>query len=175
MTSIMRRRCALPRLRPASPEDVPFLERMLFEAFYWDAAAARPQFAELRNDPEAAKLLAGWGRRGDRGVIAEYDGACVGAAWFRLWTSDEHSYGFVSAGVPELGIAVDPSFRSRGIGRSLLDALVGAARKERFPALSLSVSPSNPARMLYEAAGFRRVSESGTSWTFLLDLESRSP
>lgn len=150
-------RCENVHLRTATVDDVPFLEQMLFEAFHWDTSGPRPEFARFRGEPEAAKLLANWGRHGDRAIIAELDGAPAGAAWFRLWTSDEHSYGFVSDDVPELGIAVAPSFRSRGIGRALLDALIRVAREDAFPALSLSVSPSNPALRLYEAAGFRRV------------------
>jgi len=50
----------------------------------------------------------------------------------------------------------------------LLDALVETARADGFPALSLSVSPLNFARQLYESVGFRKVGEYGTSWTLLL-------
>jgi ribosomal protein S18 acetylase RimI-like enzyme len=76
----------------------------------------------------------------------------------------------VDAGIPELGIAIAPGRRSKGLGRSLLRALIEAARADRFAALSLSVSPSNFARQLYESEGFQKVGESGTSWTLLLVL-----
>jgi ribosomal protein S18 acetylase RimI-like enzyme len=158
-------------IRPARADDSDFLEAMLFEAFFWDASATRAPFSECRRHPEFAKLLSGWGRPGDHAVIAEDGGQPVGAAWFRLWTADLHSYGFVDATTPELGIAVSPEHRKRGIGRSLLRALIEVAREARFPALSLSVSPVNPARTLYESAGFQKVGESGTSWTLRLSLE----
>jgi ribosomal protein S18 acetylase RimI-like enzyme len=158
-------------IRSAKAEDLEFLEAMLFEAFFWNAKAARPAFSAFRHHPEFAKLLSGWGRRGDWGAIAENGGRQLGAAWLRLWTPELHSYGFVDSTTPELGLAVSPAHRRQGIGRALLNALIGRARVEGFPALSLSVDPLNPSRSLYESLGFQKVSESGTSWTYRLALE----
>ena len=157
-------------LRPLDPADRAFLEEMLFEAFFWNPAWSRPPLGEFREQPEFAKLLAGWGRPGDRGVLAEEQGTRIGAAWFRLWTPEFHSYGFVDAETPELGIAVVSARRSKGVGRSLLRALIEIARGDGHRALSLSVSPSNYARAFYEAEGFHKVGESGTSWTLMLRL-----
>jgi ribosomal protein S18 acetylase RimI-like enzyme len=160
----------MPQLRAGDAGDLPFLEGMLYEAFLWDAAAERPALATLREDPEFAKQLADWGRPGDRAVIAEEGGSPVGAAWFRLWTPEHHSYGFVDVRTPELGIAVSGERRSRGLGGLLLAALVDVARADGFPALSLSVAPANRARRLYESSGFQKVAESGTSFTLRLSL-----
>ena len=157
-------------IRAGDAACLPFLERMLFEAFFWDPRAERPGFDTFRADPEFTKLLAGWGRRGDLAVIAEDAGVPVGAAWYRLWTPELHSYGFVDAVTPELAIGVAASHRSRRVGRALLDALIAEARREGHPALSLSVSPANFALRLYEAAGFVKVGESGTSWTMVRSL-----
>ncbi|RIL05395.1 MAG: N-acetyltransferase [Proteobacteria bacterium] len=160
---------------------------MLFEAFFWDPAAPRPAFEAFRREPEFAKQLAGWGRAGDRALVAERDPRSTpplprseptasgephqtGAAWYRLWTPELHSYGFVDARTPELGIAVAAPHRAQGIGRRLLVALAQRARADGHPALSLSVSPDNAARRLYESLGFRKVGESGTSWTLWLPL-----
>lgn len=158
------------RVRSVASDDLFYLEHMLLEAFFWDQTAPRPPLDEFRNEPEFRKLLSGWGRHGDLAVIAEDAGVPVGAAWYRLWTAENHSYGFVDKHTPELGIGVSPSHRSKGVGRLLLRALVDAARRDGFAALSLSVSPENFARQLYESEGFRRVGESGTSWTLLLKL-----
>jgi ribosomal protein S18 acetylase RimI-like enzyme len=144
---------------------------MLFEAFFWDTTTMRPAFSEFRQHPEFTNLLSGWGRHGDRGVIAEDTATPLGAAWFRLWTTERHSYGFVDTSTPELGIAVSLQYRRNGIGRALLRDLIATARADRFPALSLSVSPFNPVRRLYESVGFYKVGESGTSWTLRLPLE----
>jgi len=161
----------MTQLRQEEAEDLDFLEEMLFEAFFWDPSTKRPSFASFRDDPEFIKLLAGWTRRGDRAIIAEENGVRTGAAWFRLWTPELHSYGFVDATTPEVAMAVRADYRHQGLGRRLLDALIGTARTDGFPALSLSVSPLNSARQLYESAGFRKVGESGTSWTLLLALK----
>src|SRR5690349_5125338 len=143
------------QLQPAATKDLDFLEEMLCEAFCWDPLTARCSLDALRQNPEFSKLLADWGRPGDRAIIAKTDDRPIGAAWFRLWTPELHSYGFVDKATPEIAVAVRPQHRSRGIGRKLLNALIETARADRFPALSLSVDPRNPARQLYESTGFR--------------------
>jgi hypothetical protein len=44
------------------------------------------------------------------------------------------------------------------------------AVNDGYPALSLSVSPKNYILKLYTSVGFRRVRESGSSWTLMLSL-----
>ncbi len=166
----------MARLRSGITTDLDFLKEMLFEAFFWDNSTKRPLFASFCNAPEFSNLLADWERRGDRAVIAEKGSIRIGAAWFRLWTPEIHSYGFVNAATPEIAMAVTQDHRSKGFGRRLLDALIQKARADGFPALSLSVSPLNCARQLYESMGFRKIGESGTSWTLLLSLRpNRAP
>src|SRR5436190_22689863 len=122
----------MAQLRPGNETDIEFLEEMLFEAFFWDADIERPPFASFREEPQFTKQLTDWGRSGDRAIVAEDHGARLGAAWFRLWRGDCHSYGFVDARTPEIAIAVRPDQRSKGLGRRLLDALVQTARADGF-------------------------------------------
>jgi len=158
-------------IRETVQTDLSFLKEMLFEAFFWDPAVPRPLFAAFSADTEFRKLLNEWGRRlGDKGVIAEQEAEAVGADWFRLWTVEEHSYGFVSSKVPEVSIAVRQGCRSMGAGRALLVSLVEVARASGYAALSLSGSPKNYALKLYTSMGFRRVAESEISSTLLLSL-----
>ena len=161
----------MAELRPLKTTDRAFLEEMLFEAFFWNPAVSRPRLADFRGESEFAKRLAGWGRPGDRGVLAEERRMRIGAAWYRLWTLEHHADGFVDGETPELGIAVDAAHRSKGVGRALLRALIEVARQEGHRALSLSVNASNYARPFYESEGFRKVGESGPSWTLVLQLE----
>jgi GNAT superfamily N-acetyltransferase len=166
-------------IRAALPADLPFLREMLFEAAYWRPDAPRPALEQGLARPDLAKLLAGWGRPGDLAVIAESAaGAPTGAAWCRLWTAAEHSYGFLGETVPELGIGVARAWRRRGIGAALLAALLAAARRAGFACMSLSVEPDNPALSLYRRAGFREAGKSGGALTLAVDLarpESASP
>jgi ribosomal protein S18 acetylase RimI-like enzyme len=159
------------RVRPASASDLPFLEDMLFEAAYWRAEPSRPARTEGLARPDLAKLLRGWGRRGDSGVVAESQaGGALGAAWYRFWCADDHSYGFVSAEVPELAIGVRLDARRRGVGTALLRALLEEATLQGVSQLSLSVEIDNPALALYERVGFRKLERVGGAWTMWIDV-----
>ena len=159
---------ATARIRPASAADLPFLREMLFEAGFWRPGAARPALEEGLARPDLAKLLAGWGRPGDAGVVAESAGGPpLGAAWYRFWSEADHSYGFVSPGVPELGIAVRAEARGSGVGEQLLRALLEEAARRGVPELSLSVERDNPAARLYERVGFRQVGVRGGALTMV--------
>jgi ribosomal protein S18 acetylase RimI-like enzyme len=158
------------KIRRGTKEDLSFLKEMLFEAFFWNPDVQRPDYDEFSQQREFSKLLYGWGRLGDQAIIAEIDNKPVGAAWYRFWTEENHSYGFVDENTPELGVAVQSNFRSLGIGRVLLCELIENARNESIKTLSLSVDPDNYAKKLYGSEGFVKVSESGTSWTLLLYL-----
>jgi ribosomal protein S18 acetylase RimI-like enzyme len=147
------------------------MEKMLFEAVFWNLTVARPDMIEFFKETKFNRFLSGWGRPGDASLIAETEDMPVGAAWYRLFKKDEESYGFVNENTPEIGMAVTREYRSQGLGRKLLKALTLKARSQGFKSLSLSVDPHNFALKLYESEGFRKVGESGTSWTLLLQLK----
>lgn len=66
-----------------------------------------------------------------------------------------------------MSIAVIASRRREGIGRGLLVGLIDASVAQGYAAISLSVREANPARRLYESAGFLPVEKHGTSWTMV--------
>ncbi len=113
-------------------------------------------------DPRYALYLDGWSRPGDYGVVAERNEP-VGAAWYRTYTEESHGYGFLAEDVPELSIAVVARHRHEGIGRRLLIELIDASAATGCHGLSLSVAENNPARRLYESAGFVLVDKHGHS------------
>ena len=94
----------------------------------------------------------------------------VGAAWFRLFPSEEPGFGFMDEQTPEVAVAVVPSRRGRGIGTELLDSLEELAREQGHKALSLSVDADSPAMHVFEKHGFVRVEETDGSWTMRLNL-----
>ena len=148
------------------------MREMLYEAAYWRPNTERPELEDGLRRPDLQKLLAGWGREGDTAVIAESaDGSRVGAAWYRFWTSEDHSYGFVDNKTPELGIAVHPAHRRHGIGRELLRSLLPEAKTRGVKQISLSVEADNPARQLYLSLGFRKLHRVGGAWTMVIDLD----
>jgi len=131
---------------------------MLRHAYYW--RWTDPELADL----PLARYAEGWGRPGDFALVAIEGFQPVGAAWYRLFTAQEHGFGFVDDVTPELTIAVVPSRRGHGYGSELLAALLEHAREEGFAGMSLSVEPDNPALELYERRGFVRVGERGGAW-----------
>lgn len=152
-------------------DDIRFLRQMLYEAAAWRPKDPRPALDVVFSNPQISRYIEGWGRPGDYGVIAESEsGVPAGAAWYRLFTQDEHGYGFISPALPEVTIGVSPSARRRGIGTRLLTALIAHARVAAWPALSLSVEDDNPAVRLYERLGFVRVGRVENAWTMRLDL-----
>lgn len=158
-------------IRPATQDDVEFLQKMLYEATRWNPDWPREPIEEFLAEPMLKRYHEAWGRPGDAGVIAELDGVPVGAAWYRLFTEEAPGYGFVDPKIPEIGIAVEPLHRRKGIGGTLLRALMVQAREEGFQALSLSVAVHNRSRMMYQRVGFERVSEDDSgSWIMVANL-----
>ena len=129
----------------------------------------RPARDEILADPSIARYVTGWGREGDTALIAEEESP-VGAAWYRVFRAEEPGFGFVDEDTPELSIAVVPERRREGIGSALLGALIDRAREDGRRALSLSVSPDNPAVSLYVRFGFARVPSRDDHWTMHLTL-----
>ena len=141
-------------LRRGSAGDIGFLGLMMREAGF--PPARRPAaLEEALRAPHVAQWLDDWGRDGDLAIIAAADGVPLGAAWCRRF--DASNFGFVDDQTPIVAIAVDEQHRARGLGTALLSALAAAARDAGAPALSLSVSTSNPALRLYERVGYQRV------------------
>jgi len=151
---------------------------MLLEASYlaatWRSPDPAGSFSDVLADPHLRVYLEGWQRPGDFAVIAEEDGASVGAAWYRTFTTESHGYGFIESSIPELSVAVRASHRGRGLGTELLSVLIEHARAEDVAALSLSVEEGNPAVWLYHRLGFETVDKPGNAFTMRLDV-SQTP
>ena len=152
-------------IRPAGPQDVPFLRDMLRHAYYW-----RVDRVSESGEPPVRRYVERWGRPGDTALIAIQDFQRVGAAWYRLFKSDNAGYGFIDEGTPELSIAVVPSRRGSGLGSELLEALLARARADGYGAISLSVEKGNPAVGLYERYGFERIRDEDGGVTMKADL-----
>jgi GNAT superfamily N-acetyltransferase len=157
------------RIRPATADDAPFLQRMLAMAVNWRTGPDPRPVAEVMAVPELKRYLAGWPRPGDVGLIAEEDVA-IGAAWWRTFAGDDRGYGFVDEATPELSVAVLERWRRRGVGTRLLQGLIDEARRRAIPALSLSVETENPAARLYQRLGFTALRRERGSVTMVLRL-----
>ncbi|MEI9936459.1 MAG: GNAT family N-acetyltransferase [Pseudomonadota bacterium] len=163
-------------IRRTRPDDAKFMREMLFEAAYWRVATPRPTIDQALARPELAKVFEGWGRPGDLAMIAtDGHGERIGAAWMRLWTHASHLPGFVDEQSPELGIGVRKEFRRHGVGTALLLAVLGRAREDGVPRVSLSVEIENVARLLYERFGFQLHSVAQGVATLVVQLDDTAP
>ena len=132
-------------IRPFVPADA--------QAFHdlnlaWIAAffAVEPKDAQTLSDPQSAILAPGGAI-----FVAELDGSIVGCV--ALLPMPEHSYEVAK-------MAVAPEAQGRGAGRRLMTAAIDWAREQGAKRLYLeSNARLTPALRLYEAAGFRHLSE----------------
>ncbi len=156
--------------RRITASDQDFLWEMLYQAIYTPPGEPLPPRAIIYQ-PELAHYVQDWPKPGDLGMLAEDSSrsTLLGAAWLRLFRSNEPGYGFVAEGIPELSIALRPESRGKGIGTALLKSLLSAARG-RYAAVSLSVSADNPAAALYRRMGFVLHAQAGDSLTMVLQL-----
>src|SRR5262245_53135230 len=127
-------------IRALSPLDQPFLWEMLYQSLY--QPPDEPPFdRSITRRPGLARYVENWGQPGDLGLVAEDEGkVAIGAAWLRLLS--EPGYGYVDEKTPELGIAVVPAWRGKGVGSALLSRLLERAR-DSYESLSLSVDSRN--------------------------------
>lgn len=148
-------------MRALDSRDAPLVEAAFVLTADWNPAKVRGE-AFWRADPTFEHYTGGWGRPGDGGFVAEEDGRVVGVIWWRIFPADAPGYGFVDERTPEVGIAVWPGERGRGIGRMLLRAAT-----TKLARVSLNVEDGNGARALYEAEGFVAVGRSGDGTVML--------
>jgi GNAT superfamily N-acetyltransferase len=167
--------CVTWSIRPGTRFDSLILQRMIYEALYWQPDAEREPFDFVITHPEIARYVDGWGRQGDCAVVAcrNPGGLEIGAAWYRLFPEDAPGYGFVDVTVPEIAVAVEESFRGQGVGRALMTTLLDLACRQGVSMLSLSVELSNSrAYYLYSSLGFRRVDGDEHNETMVIDLQA---
>jgi [ribosomal protein S18]-alanine N-acetyltransferase len=80
------------------------------------------------------------------GMVAEFDERVVGFMIYELHKSRLHILNF----------AVADEFRQRGVGRQMVDKLVGKLSSQRRTRISLEVRETNlPAQLFFKSVGFR--------------------
>jgi len=125
------------QLRRLEPSDVPRiaeLERELFGLSAWSEAMI-------------AEELHAWGRWYVVAVASNRDDGSSVVGYAGLWFDGEVTQ--------VMTIGVDPTQQHRGIGRALLDALIGESRRLTAREMFLEVAVDNdPALNLYRSVGF---------------------
>ena len=150
------------KIQLISKIDVPFLWDMLYEircVRCLGEGKALPS-RDILNTPELAKYVQDWGRKGDQGFIAisTNNQSSIAAAWYRLFQEDDKGYGFIDNATPEIGIAVLPEYRNKGLGKALILYLLEQAKSDGYQQISLSCGLTNTnALHLYQKLGFEKV------------------
>ncbi|MGF9979421.1 N-acetyltransferase family protein [Viridibacillus arvi] len=157
----------LVSIRGLEENEHKFLLDMLYESIH--IPNNKPTREELLNVPHIRKYHEGWGRQGDRALIAiDEENQKVGAVWYRLFEENNQGYGYVDHNTPELGIAVVENGRGKGIGTLLMNKIIQLAMAEGYKSISLSVDPDNSdAVYIYNKLGFQKFGISGTSITMV--------
>lgn len=149
-------------LRDIKRSELTMMRDFLYHAIYTGEDAA-PLPRSIIRHPDVFAYIDGFGSRiGDRCIVADIDGAPVGAVWTRLFSGENRGYGNVDSATPELSMSVLPEYRGRGIGKLLLAEMLERLKKEGCKNVSLSVQKENFAMKMYEKAGFHIHREEGS-------------
>lgn len=157
-------------IRPIRTSEHHLLAEFLHEAiFVPEGYEGEVPYSVIYEDPKCRAAFEGFGTLpDDRALVAEVDGAVVGACWVR--TTNE--YGHVDDETPSFSIALYKPFRGRGIGGAMMRAMLDELRDAGYARASLSVQKENPALRLYRRLGFRIVGDGfdESEWLMLIDL-----
>lgn len=102
-----------------------------------------PEHEQRWKDAMAGHLRQ-WTGALDRMFVVEDEGVPAGYCFWEV----------INGAAVLASIYVTPEQRQRGLGRVLLDQYMSDARARGFSKLTLGVFRNNPARFLYESAGF---------------------
>jgi GNAT superfamily N-acetyltransferase len=153
----------MPDFRPLFASDQQALWHWLHIAL-WDPPPAPLRSIEVLQAVGVRIYAEGWGRPTDVGLVAVVDGKDAGACWMRL-VPEQQGLAYVDDDTPQLGIALEPEYQHRGIGKPLMKAALEDAWQHGYRKVSLTVHSQNPARFMYQACGFK---ESGLRGTYHL-------
>ncbi|MDN5199800.1 GNAT family N-acetyltransferase [Fulvivirgaceae bacterium BMA10] len=157
--------------RELEPDEIPFLEEMLYEALFVPEGAA-PFPLDIIKKPEVSKYVDNWRiYPGDLAIVAVNNDSLIGAVWGRNFQAPHVGYGYIDDNTPEISMAVKPAFRNQGIGTKLLEKLIRTYQERNYRALSLSVDKLNQAKNLYLRSGFEVYKEDGTALVMRKKLE----
>ena len=146
-------------IRKIRPGEYSFLKEMLYVALY--VPDGEPPFPDsILEVPKIKQYVDKFGDHPyDLALVAEQNALLVGACWGRLFQPPEVGYGFISADIPELCMAVRKNYRRQGLASRLIGELCQQYARQKIFAVSLSVDKRNPAKKLYALQGFQVVEE----------------
>jgi len=139
-------------IRPAALADIPAITSIYAESVTSGTATFE---LEPPDEPEMAARMQQIAETGYPYLTAEWSGACAGYAYAGAYRI-RPAYRFTV----ENSLYVAPALQRRGVGRALLDALIGECGKRGFRQMVAVIGDSGnqtASIALHKAAGFRVV------------------
>ena len=153
-------------IRPLKNSEHSLLVDFLYYAIFVPEGVEAPP-REIVNLPELQVYIRDFGAQPhDHCLVAEAEGVVVGAVWVR----DMPDYGHVADGVPSFAISLRPEYRGRGIGTSLMKAMLDLLRQKGYKKASLSVQKANYAARMYTKLGFRTIGENDEEYIMVYEF-----
>lgn len=143
-------------LKAISYENDHFLKDIFYDAIFIPPSE-KPLPRSIIYHPDLTKYYMNWGKKGDYGIIAEYENQWIGAVWCRLFAKNNKGYGYIDQNTPELSIAIKQPFRNQGIGTQLMLSFLQNIKNHGYSTGSLSVDKRNKAVEWYKRLGFEMV------------------
>lgn len=156
-------------IREIKTTELHHLETFLYEAIF-QPENTTPLPRDVIHQPELKLYIEDFGKSSDECLVAETGGKIVGAVWTRLWNSRKKGFGYTDQHTPELTISVLKSHRSKGIGRSLMQAMLQHLKTKGYTRASLSVQKANYAVQLYTQIGFEVIEEKADDYIMAVVL-----
>lgn len=157
-------------IRPLREEECPLLEDFLYEAIFLpEGCTGELPRSILRTDPRLAAAIRDFGSLPhDDCLVAEVEGAVIGAVWVRI----AEEYGHMDDETPSFAISLYRPYRGQGIGTALMRQMLERLREKGYPRASLGVNKENYALRMYEKLGFQIVGDGAdeTEWLMVCPL-----
>ena len=128
-------------IRQLLPSEINFLMEMFYEAIFVPDGE-KPFDKSIIHHPQLEKYTYHWGKEHDLAFIAETKREKVGLIWTRLFTRKNPGFGYFDDSTPELGMAVKPDYRNKGIGCMLLIRFFREMEKRGYKNWSFLFGPS---------------------------------
>jgi ribosomal protein S18 acetylase RimI-like enzyme len=160
-------------IREIKPEELGKLKDLLYEAIYQpDKENLIPE--TVLEIPEIHAYIKNFGnQKDDYCLVADLEGAIVGAVWVRIISGTIIGYGYIDDETPEFAISLFKEYRNQGLGTRLMSAMIEYLRKSGYKQASLNVKKENYAVRLYERMGFEIISEDSEDYLMLLNLKDQ--
>ncbi len=156
-------------IREIKPAEYHLLDDFLYEAIFQKEGNA-PLPREIIDEPKMQAYTENFGRKSDKGLVAEVDNTILGCVWTRILAGEIRGYGNIDTQTPEFAISVLKAYRGNGVGYALMQAMLQQLQEKNYHQTSLAVQKENYALELYKKVGFEIITETDEEYIMLCKL-----